>query len=56
VRVVDIVDWESAVAKQVTKDYGISGIPYVRVYGPDAEFLGAVEGSSIAKVRALLTR
>lgn len=53
-RKVDLVSWESAAAKQVTGDYGIRGIPYVRVYGPDARFLGAVNGNDIAKVRVLL--
>lgn len=56
VRKVDLVRWETAAAKQVTQEFGIRGIPYVRVYGPDGRFLGAVNGNDIEKVRALLDR
>ena len=53
-RKVDIVTWKTAAAKQVTGDYGIEGIPYVRVYDPSGDFVGAVEGNDVDKVRALL--
>ena len=53
-RKVDLVSWETDAAKQVTREFGIRGIPYVRVYGPDGRFLGAVNGNDIGKVRALL--
>ena len=53
-RKVDLVSWETDAAKQVTREFGIRGIPYVRVYGPDGRFLGAVNGNHIGKVRALL--
>jgi len=53
-RKVDLVSWETNAAKQVTREFGIRGIPYVRVYGPDGRFLGAVNGNDIGKVRALL--
>lgn len=55
-RKVDLVSWETDAAKQVTREFGIRGIPYVRVYGPDRRFLGAVNGNDIGKVRALLVR
>jgi len=54
VRKVDLVSWETDAAKQVTREFGIRGIPYVRVYGPKGRFLGAVNGNDIGKVRALL--
>jgi thiol-disulfide isomerase/thioredoxin len=56
VRIVDLIDWESAAAEQAVEDYGITGIPYVRVYGPTGLFLGAVDSNDIAAVRALLRR
>ncbi|MBL4850043.1 MAG: thioredoxin family protein [Planctomycetes bacterium] len=53
-RKLDIVSWETPAAKQVTAEFGAEGIPYVRVYGPKGEFLGAVSGNRIEEVRALI--
>ncbi len=46
-RKVDIVDWTSAVAKQ----YKISSIPRVEIYGRKGELVGTVTGASAEQVR-----
>jgi len=53
-RKVDIVDWESDAAKQATREFRLSGLPYVRVYGPDGSLLGSVVGNHVERVEALL--
>lgn len=54
IRKVDVIDWESEAAKQATELYALPGLPYVRVYGPDGEFLGSVDTCDVGAVRALL--
>ena len=56
VRKIDIVTWESEAAVQATRKFKLKGIPYVRVYGPTGEFLGAVPGNSLPKIMALLPK
>jgi len=53
-RTIDLQQWESAAAKQATKDFKLTGLPYVRVYGPDGKFVGAVTGNDIEKIRQLV--
>ena len=53
-RKIDIGNWESDVAKQATKEFGIPGLPYVRLYGPDGRFLGEVQGNKIEQVEAII--
>ena len=53
-RKVDIVDWESEAAKQATREFRLSGLPYVRVYGPDGRALGSVVGNHVEQVEALI--
>jgi copper chaperone CopZ len=53
-RMVDIVDWKSDMAKYATKKYKLSGIPFVRVYGPDGKHLGDVTGLQPEKIAALI--
>ncbi|MCA8921863.1 MAG: thioredoxin family protein [Planctomycetes bacterium] len=54
IRKVDIVDWKTPVAKQATEVYELPGLPYLRVYGPEGELLGAVDRNDIQAVRALV--
>lgn len=54
IRKIDIVTWKSEAAVQATREFKLKGIPYVRIYGPDGTFLGAVPGNSLAKIMALL--
>lgn len=53
-RKVDIVDWESEAAKQATREFRLSGLPYVRVYAPDGRVLGSVVGNHVEQVEALI--
>lgn len=55
-RKVDISNWESAAAKQASRDFRMPGIPYVRVYGPDGKLLGDVHGNHIEKIEELVRR
>ena len=55
-RTIDIVDWESEVAKQATREFGVPGLPYVRLYGPAGDFLGEVHGNQIEKVEEIIMR
>ena len=53
-RTVDLQQWDSAAARQATKDFKLVALPYVRVYGPDGKFVGEVLGNDIEKIRALV--
>jgi thioredoxin 1 len=53
-RTIDLKNWESAAAKQATKEFKLPGLPYVRVYGPDGEFVGEVVGNDIEKIERLV--
>jgi thioredoxin 1 len=55
-RTIDLENWESAAARQATKDFKIPALPYVRIYGPDGRFVGEVVGNDIAKIERLLKR
>ena len=53
-RTIDLKNWESAAAKQATKDFKLPGLPYVRVYGPDGKFAGEVVGNDIEAIKRLI--
>ncbi len=55
-RTIDLQNWESAAAKQATKEFKLAALPYVRVYGPDGKFIGEVVGNDIDKIKALIAR
>lgn len=55
-RIINISDWESPAAKQATKKYTLPGLPYVRVYGPDGTFIGAVHGNHFNKIVKLIQK
>jgi thioredoxin 1 len=55
-RTIDIDTWTSPASKQATREFHMSGLPYVRVYGPDGRFVGEVVGSNVEKVRALIAK
>lgn len=54
-RTIDLEQWDSPAARQATKEFGIPALPYVRVYGPDGHFVGAVVGNDIEKIRQLVS-
>ena len=53
-RTIELPTWESPSAKQATAEFRLPGLPYVRVYGPNGRFLGAVTGNDIEKVKKLI--
>lgn len=53
---IDIVSWKSDAFQQAKREFGIHGIPYVRVYGMTGEFLGAVSGGDIAAIQDLVRK
>ena len=55
-RTIDLQSWESAAAKQATREFELGGLPYVRVYGPDGKFVGAVTGNHIDKIEQLIEK
>lgn len=53
-RKVDISNWNSPVAKQSTREFKLSGLPFVRVLGADGKLLGEFEGNHFEKLEAML--
>ena len=53
-RTIDLEKWDSPAGKQATKEFKIPGLPYVRVYGPDGNFVGEVVGNDIEKIEQLV--
>ena len=53
-RTINLQSWESAAAKQATKELKLAALPYVRVYDPSGKFLGAVVGNDIEKIERLI--
>lgn len=53
-RVVDLTNRNSPAAAQAVQEFDITGIPYMRVYGPSGEFRGEVIGPNIDQIQALL--
>jgi hypothetical protein len=49
------VKWESEAFQQIHGDYGVRGIPYLRIYGTDGEFLGDVSGGNLRAIRDLIS-
>ena len=55
-RKVDIVDWKSALAKQLTKDYKMPALPFTLIFDDKGKFLGKVEGNDIEKVKEIINK
>jgi len=53
-RTVELADWESPSGVQATKEFRAEALPYVRVYDANGKFAGAVTGTDIEKIRALV--
>lgn len=56
IRRIDIIDFNSAAAQKAVEEFGMTGIPFVRVYGPDGRLKGQVVGADVEKIRDLVTR
>ena len=53
-RKIDIVDWNSAAAKQATRQFQIPGMPFVVVYNDSGHVLGTVQGNHVERIEALI--
>jgi hypothetical protein len=50
IRKVDIVDWDSAAATQASQEFGLQGIPYLRVYGSNGDLLREISGADMTAI------
>jgi thiol-disulfide isomerase/thioredoxin len=50
----DIVDWKSPLAKQLTTDYHLFGLPFTLVFNDQGLLLGKVNGNNIEAVLEIL--
>ena len=53
-RQVDIVNWQSAAAKQATAEFRLSGLPFTRVFDDRGILLGQVSGNDIDRIEAIV--
>jgi len=53
---VDIVNWESSVSKQLTKEYQLPSLPFVLLFDDKGKLLGKVRGNFIEKVEAIVEK
>lgn len=54
-RKVDVVEWKSDLAKQLTKDYELPSLPLTLVFNRKGELVGKVEGNDIEAVKSIIT-
>ena len=53
-RKVDVVDWKSNLAKQLTKKYKLPSLPFTLIFDDKGSLLGKVEGNNIEKVKKII--
>ena len=53
-RKVDVVDWKSNLAKQLTKKYKLPFLPFTLIFDDKGNLLGKVEGNNIEKVKKII--
>jgi len=53
-RKVDIVNWESAAAKQASRDFRLPGLPFTRIIDDKGNLLGQIQGNFIEKIEAII--
>jgi thioredoxin 1 len=53
-RKVDVVEWDSEVSKQLTKDYRMPALPFVLIFNDRGKLLGKVTGNHIEKVEEII--
>lgn len=54
-RKVDIVDWKSPLAKQLTKEYKLPALPFTLIFDATGGLLGKVEGNNIEMVAKIVS-
>lgn len=55
-RKVDLVNWDSNLARQLTKDYQLPSLPFTLIFNDKGELVGKVEGNNIGAVEAILNK
>lgn len=55
-RKVDVVDWKSALSKQLTNDYKMPALPFTLIFDDKGNLLGKVEGNDIEKVNQIISQ
>ena len=55
-RRVNVGKWDTAAAKQATREYRAEGLPYIRVYDASGRFVGAVTGGAWDQVLAQIEK
>lgn len=53
---VDIIDWKSALSKQLTKEYRLSALPFILIFDDEGKLLGKVQGNYIDKVEQVVKK
>lgn len=53
-RKVDVVEWESDLAKQLTEQYKLPSLPFTLIFNEDGKLIGKVEGNNIEDVKKAL--
>ncbi len=51
---VDVVDWKSPLAKQLTKNYKLPSLPFTLIYNDQGKLIGRIEGNDIESVNKIL--
>ncbi|MBN4073085.1 cation transporter [Crocinitomix catalasitica] len=51
---VDVVDWKSKIAKQLTKDYEMPALPFTLIFDDKGELMGRVTGNEIDEVKRVI--
>jgi copper chaperone CopZ len=55
VRKVDVVEWKSDLAKQLTKEYKLPALPFTLIFDDQGNLVGRVEGNNIEEVKKILS-
>ena len=55
-RKVDVVEWKSELAKQLTKDYQLPSLPFTLIFNSEGELVGKIEGNDIEAVESIITK
>lgn len=55
VRKVDVVEWKSELAKQLTKEYELPALPFTLIFDDQGNLVGRVEGNNIEEVKKILS-
>ncbi|MGK7392869.1 MAG: cation transporter [Candidatus Cyclobacteriaceae bacterium M2_1C_046] len=55
VRKVDVVEWKSDLAKQLTREYKLPALPFTLIFDDKGNLVGRIEGNNIEEVKKILS-